>query len=203
MSSAQRPWRYRRPRPGRSRARRYAEYGLTFVILIALAVLTTRFDMLNTRTLEGAAIVNDGDSLTLGSERIRLRGIDAPEYGQTCERAGQTYSCGREARLSLQVLARSGPLKCEGWERDRFDRLLAVCTAGAIELNRRQVENGWAVSYGGYHDAEQQARAARRGIWAGDFERPRDYRDRKGQMLDETHGGLQSVWNWLRQSFGW
>jgi endonuclease YncB( thermonuclease family) len=40
------------------------------------------------------------------------------------------------------------------------------------------VREGFAVDYmrGGYKAAEAEARAAKRGIWAGEFDRPQDYR---------------------------
>jgi endonuclease YncB( thermonuclease family) len=158
MSPAYRPRRYGRAgRAPRSRARRYAEYGLTFIMLILLLVVMARFDRFETRTMSGQAVVNDGDSLTLGVERIRLRGIDAPEFNQTCMKGGKTYPCGRESRQALQRLVAAGKLVCEGWERDKYDRFLATCKAGDINLNRRQVETGWAISYGDYLDAERQA----------------------------------------------
>ena len=204
MTSANRSWRYRRSGSvRRSRARRYAEYALTFAILMLLLLAVARFDQFETKTLGGQAVVNDGDSLTLGGERIRLRGIDAPEFSQTCIRAGQSYPCGHESRLALKRALTLGKLACEGWERDKFDRLLAVCKAGEVDLNRRQVEAGWAISYGDYLDAERQAKAAGRGLWAGEFERPRDWRDRHGAAGDVEHGSFQAIVNWLRQLFVW
>jgi endonuclease YncB( thermonuclease family) len=35
-----------------------------------------------------------------------------------------------------------------------------------------------AVAYGDYHGEEQEARLARRGLWAGGFEPPADWRRR-------------------------
>jgi endonuclease YncB( thermonuclease family) len=204
MSPANRSWRYRRfPPARRSKARRYAEYGLTFAILILLLVIVTRFDRVETRTLGGQAVVNDGDSLTINGARIRLRGIDAPEFSQTCMRNGQTYPCGREARQALQRSLVLGVLSCEGWERDKFGRLLAVCRAGSVDLNRRQVELGWAISYGDYFAAENEARAAKRGLWAGSFEQPRAWRDRHGHVGDVEHSAVQAIFNWLRQLIIW
>ncbi len=204
MSPANRPWRRgRQNQVRRSRARRWAEYGVTLAILMLLLVIVARNDRFETRTLGGQAVVNDGDSLTLLGERIRLRGIDAPEYSQTCTRAGQTYPCGRDARFALKRLLEAGELSCEGWERDRYDRLLAVCSAGGIDLNRRQVEQGWAISYGDYLDAERTAKAAKRGMWSGEFERPRDWRDRHGSAGELEHNAWQAAINWLRQLFVW
>ncbi|MGB6119698.1 MAG: thermonuclease family protein [Mesorhizobium sp.] len=190
-------------RTGKSRARRYAEYGLTFLFLIALLVVFARFGGIEQKQLTGQAVVNDGDSITMNGERLRLRGIDAPEYDQTCMKNAAAYDCGRESRRSLQALVRSGPLACEGWEKDRYDRLLVICKAGGVDINRRQVELGWAVSYGDYEGDERAARQARKGVWQGEFERPRAYRQRRGDLAEAPHVLYQTLVNWLARALGW
>ena len=134
----------------------------------------------------------DGDSLAIGDERMRLKNIDAPELGQTCEREGRQWACGRQAKEALQALVDTRDTKCEGHERDRFQRLLVVCKAGGIDFNARMVRQGFAVSYGGYGAEEAQARAEKAGMWAGNFEMPRDVRDREHGARPET-----------RKLFGW
>ena len=47
--------------------------------------------------LSGVPVVTDGDTLKIGSERIRLHGIDAPESAQRCRARGQTWACGAAA----------------------------------------------------------------------------------------------------------
>ena len=185
----------------RSIVRRLLDYALTAAILFLLIVVSIRLDRVATQRLSGDAVVNDGDSITLNGERIRLRGIDAPEYRQTCERSGETYPCGRRAREALARLAAAGPVECAGWERDRYNRLLAVCTAGGIELNRRLVEEGWAIAYGDYGDVEAEARKNGRGLWAGTFERPRDWRIQHGGMAEVEHDLLARLVNWVRTIF--
>jgi endonuclease YncB( thermonuclease family) len=177
--------------------RRILDYGLAAAILLVLALVAARLDRVETRRISGDAVVNDGDSITLMGERIRLRGIDAPEYGQTCRRGGTAYPCGRRAREALVELAGNGRIECSGWERDRYRRLLAVCSAGGVELNRRQVEQGWAVAYGDYADAEQSARERGAGMWAGTFERPRDWRTEHGGMVENEHDLFARLVNWL------
>jgi endonuclease YncB( thermonuclease family) len=120
----------------------------------------------------------DGDSFRLGGQEVRLVGIDAPEGRQECDRAGRAYPCGREAEAVLRRLAGGVEVVCRVEERDRHGRLLAVCEAGGVELNRRMVEEGWAVAYGRYEREEKAAASARRGLWSGRFERPRAWRDR-------------------------
>lgn len=199
MRSSRR-WR-RAPAGPRSPWRRLWDWSLTIAILGLLAVLAARLDRTETKSLEGRVVVNDGDSLTLGAERIRLRGIDAPEFEQTCRKNGADYPCGRQARQALVGLIGGRPVSCSGWQRDKYDRLLATCTAGGRELNRSQVEAGWAVAYGGYEAEEFAARRSGVGLWAGSFERPGDWREMHGGMAESEHANWGAVVNWLRQTF--
>ncbi len=189
------------PAPRRGALRRLFDYALAAAIIAMLIVVSSRLERVATRNLSGEAVINDGDSITLKGERIRLRGIDAPEYNQTCRKDGASYSCGRLSREALARLAKAGPVSCAGWERDRYDRLLAVCTAGGVDLNRRQVEQGWAVAYGDYGDAEAIARRQKIGLWAGSFERPRDWRVEHGGMAEGEHDLLAKFVNWLKAIF--
>src|SRR5688500_11882561 len=116
-------WPRRRRRP----MRRFLDYLSAAAFLGLVILVAARFERLQMQETGGSAIVNDGDSLTIGGERIRLRGIDAPELDQTCRRDGEDYACGRRSKQALAALIDGRPVKCEGWERDRFRRLLAVC----------------------------------------------------------------------------
>jgi len=191
--------RRRRYAPPRSPFRKFLDYCIAFAILGLIVVIVARLDRAETRQANGVAIVNDGDSITLGEERIRLRGIDAPEYTQVCQKDGTDYPCGRRAREALARLIAGKPVTCSGSERDRYDRLLAVCTADGVNLNRAQVEQGWAVAYGDYDDLEQAARRNGVGIWAGTFERPREWRDAHRMPVEPHHGSAGSFLDRLRQ----
>ncbi|MCC6948694.1 MAG: thermonuclease family protein [Bradyrhizobiaceae bacterium] len=122
----------------------------------------------------------DGDSLRRGGEEIRLLGIDAPEYRQTCrDERGRDWACGREARAHLERLLSRGPAQCVPNGRDRYGRTLARCSAGNIaDLGEAMVRAGYALDFmgGGYGAAEAAARAGGHGIWRGQFERPADWR---------------------------
>jgi endonuclease YncB( thermonuclease family) len=189
----------RRPR---SAIRRLLDLALAVAILALVAVIAARLDRVASRHLAGEAMINDGDTITLKGERIRLVGIDAPEYNQTCTRDGASWPCGRMSREALARLAKNGAVECSGWERDRYRRLLAVCRVGGIDLNRRQVEDGWAVAWGDYADAETLAREKQVGLWAGEFERPRDWRVEHGGMAEVEHDVLGRIVNWLSAIFG-
>src|SRR5262245_35638337 len=173
--------------PPRRPFRKLLDYSLTIAILALLFVVSARLNRAEIRPPAGGAIVNDGDSLTLGMQRVRLRGIDAPELAQTCVMDGVTYPCGRRSREMLARLVGGKAVSCSGSRRDRFDRLLGVCVAGGVDLNRTQVATGWAIAYGDYFEDEKQARLKRLGLWAGSFDRPRDWRDTHGRMYEGAH----------------
>lgn len=197
-----RPRRRYTPPPPRRLWRRLLDYGLTVILLGLLILLAARLDRFETRKAEGAAIVNDGDSITLGSERIRMRGIDAPEYQQVCRKDGADYPCGKLARQSLVRLIGGRPVSCSGWQRDRYGRLLGDCKAGSTDLNRAQVEAGWAVAFGDFETEEAGARAGKSGIWAGSFDEPQDWRDTHGHDLVESkHGTLAKIGDAMREFF--
>ena len=104
-------------------------------------------------------------------------GIDAPEGRQTCVRDGRPWRCGDASRDVLRRLAQ-GSVTCKGEEVDQHDRLLAVCYAQGVDVNRAMVAEGAAVAYGRYRSEEAAARQARKGLWGSEFERPRDWRDK-------------------------
>jgi len=132
----------------------------------------------------GRASVIDGDTLEIRSQRIRLWGVDAPEGRQTCERGGQTYRCGREAANALDGMIAGRPVTCAPRGRpDRYRRIVAVCSVGGRDIGAWMVEQGKALDFPSYSRrayARQQASAsaARRGVWAGAFQMPWEWRGR-------------------------
>lgn len=125
--------------------------------------------------------VVDGDSFFLGNDEVRLFGIDAPEGRQVCTAAnGSPYRCGRNAAKALRTLVRNRQISCDVISVDRYDRSLARCKAGELDINLEMIRRGWAVAYrdsvGEFARAEDEARAAKRGLWQGLFDRPRDWR---------------------------
>ena len=130
--------------------------------------------------LTGQASVIDGDTIEIHGQRIRLFGIDAVESRQRCSRGGKQWNCGKDSAFALADRIGRSAIDCRGVERDRYDRLVAVCFKGSEDLNRWMVEQGWAVAYRRYSmdyvKAEEAAKAAGRGLWSGSFEMPWDWR---------------------------
>jgi endonuclease YncB( thermonuclease family) len=141
-----------------------------------IAFIIDRRDMLS--RVDGLATAIDGDSLRLDSREVRLEGIDAPEYRQTCQLGAATIACGRTARDALAALLAKGPIRCVDHGRDRFGRMLGICFSGDIDINAAMVAGGNAIAVGRYEAEEANARRASRGIWASSFELPADYRAR-------------------------
>ena len=88
---------------------------------------------------------------------------------------------------------------CTGRQRDIYLRLLVSCRIGEVDINRRMVATGWAVAYGDYAEEEEAARRSGAGLWAGSFERPRDWRKVHGGLVESEHAGMAEIVNWLRQ----
>jgi len=156
------------------------------VLLVIVALLIERYCSYKPPPFgAGAKIVSiDGDSLRAGDgAEYRIFGIDAPELHQTCKEAnGKSWACGRAAKARLTTLIKGGTVNCAARDKDRFGRILAVCSAqGVPDLGDAMVRQGYAIDLGGaagnpYHQAEVEAEAAKRGIWRGTFERPSDWR---------------------------
>ncbi|WP_244483281.1 thermonuclease family protein [Mesorhizobium sp. 1M-11] len=139
----------------------------------------------------GVASVVDGDTIEIHGQRIRLNGIDAPESRQLClDAGGKKYRCGQKAALALSdFLDAHRPTSCVEVDRDRYRRAVAVCTAGGHDIAEWMVRQGHALDWprysdGAYAPAERDARAAERGMWAGSFARPWEWRaDHDGAEL--------------------
>ncbi len=131
--------------------------------------------------ISGRAEITDGDSLEIGSTRVRLYGVDAVEGRQSCKRDdGRDWACGNEAARKLRSLVGDRTVTCTKRDVDDYGRTVAVCRAGNVDLSAEMTRSGFATAYrrysNDYVDEENEARAARRGIWAGEFTPPEDYR---------------------------
>lgn len=195
------PARFRR-RTGRSRWRKAVDLGLALLVLALVALVAAHLQPNVSIDAEGTPRVGDGDSLTIGGERIRLVGIDAPELRQSCLREGTEYACGERAREALVDLVAGRTVVCEARERDRYGRLLATCRAGDTNLNRAMVEAGWAVAYGDYGREEALAKEAGRGLWAGSFDPPSQWRRMHGGLVEDFDGLLSRLSQIIRRLLG-
>lgn len=131
--------------------------------------------------INGPARALDGDTLEIGVVRIRIHGIDAPEFDQTCARAdGAAWPCGRVAAARLAELVAGGSIACTPRERDHFGRIVATCHSGGRDVAAAMAREGLAWAYlrfsDAYADGEAAARARGLGIWQGAAQAAWDYR---------------------------
>ncbi len=131
--------------------------------------------------LSGQATVIDGDTLEIHGQRIRLHGIDAPESRQSCEDAsGHSYACGRAAAFALADWIGRAVVSCDPRGRDRYRRVVALCTVRGEDMGAWLVRSGYALAfrrYGlDYVAAEDDARHRGAGIWQGRFTAPWEWR---------------------------
>ncbi|HET8697346.1 MAG TPA: thermonuclease family protein [Gammaproteobacteria bacterium] len=130
--------------------------------------------------LSGVPKLIDGDSFEIAGTGVRLFGIDAPEGRQTCRRDGADWPCGSAAAAKLAQLVGNSRLACTRKDTDSYGRVVAVCRAGDVDVGREMVAAGFALAYRRYSNdyvgVEADARAAKRGLWAGEFTPPWEWR---------------------------
>lgn len=181
--------------------RKLRSSGLLLAFIFLGALIAAKLDEVASVRLDGPFVAIDGDTLAVGAERLRLEGMDAPEADQVCkDETGRDWPCGEGARAALERLTSAASAVCSGSSRDRYDRLLVTCRNSDHDINAELVRLGLAVAAGDYAAQEREARANGQGLWAGTFERPRDWRIRHGLMDDPavTEGFVA----WLKGLFG-
>lgn len=165
----------------------YTPYNSLFFIL--LLILLSLFSTCTANEIVSSpqtpVKVIDGDSLEIGTERIRLMGIDAPEYIQECKnKKGKKYPCGIASRDHLKNLIGENNIICKVHKKDQYDRNLCTCYNGKTDINREMVRSGHAIPYleSPYKEEQKEARQNKRGLWSGRFMQPRLFRRLKEQQ---------------------
>lgn len=146
-------------------------------IMACIGVLVILLAAHNEESYSGSFQVLDGDTLLNNGQKLRLVGIDAPEYSQECENSRGSWQCGRIATQKLRKLvSNSNDLVCVGNEIDKYARPLVTCFIESKDINALMVRGGYAVAYGSYYPEEKAAKASKLGIWQGNFMRPQSWR---------------------------
>ncbi len=134
-----------------------------------------------TGDIQGRARAISGDTLRIARRIVRLDHIEAPERGQTCTRDnGKSWRCGEAARAALARLIGRARIICtiSSGRSDAIAR--ADCRKGDDDLAVALVRGGHVFAETGFfarHSGlEDEAREAKRGLWAGAAERPETFR---------------------------
>ena len=110
-----------------------------------------------------------GDGIRVARQEVRLAGLDAPEWDQTARhRDGYWFSPGERVKSALiqEIGGKHVHVSVDGT--DKFGRLLGVVTCEGRDIGEWLVQEGHAIAaYGDrYIHVEQEAREAKRGMWA-------------------------------------
>ena len=143
----------------------------------------------NCETISGKALVIDGDTIKIDSNKIRLFGIDAPEKKQKCKKIflsiyifsfDKSYDCGTISTNKLKNKIKDHTVTCKSKGKDRYKRIIAECFKNKTNLNLWLVRNGYAVAYTKYSKKylpeQNLAKKENKGLWRGQFEMPWDWR---------------------------
>ncbi len=149
--------------------------------LVALAALASGpAAVASSAEIAGRATVIDGDTIELGSTRIRLFGIDAVEAAQTCTTNGRAWPCGQYATGKMKALTGTRAVICEARDTDAYGRTVALCRVDSVDIAAAMVEDGWATALPHfttqYVALEGLAKAGHKGIWNSTFDLPAAYR---------------------------
>ena len=134
--------------------------------------------------ITGIPKIREADHVQIGSARIRLGGIDAPQGDQLClNTKGERWACGAAARDELIKYAGTRTWSCNKRQvTDRRGRIVARCEVDGEDIQKWLVRNGWALAYAriskDYEPDEKAAREAKAGMWQGAFIAPWDWRVR-------------------------
>jgi endonuclease YncB( thermonuclease family) len=144
-------------------------------IPLLLLVAALHASIASAETITGRVVgVADGDTITVldsskTQHKIRLTGIDAPEKKQ---------AFGQRSKESLSDLVFSREVAVETTKVDRYGRELGKVLVDGVDANLEQIRRGLAWHYKSYQrdqspadraayaQAEEQAREARKGLWA-------------------------------------
>ena len=124
------------------------------------------------QTITGRATVLDGGTLEVRGTRILLADIEQVADDHVCERTGdETWRCGPRALNALEEFLEESIVSCVVKSRDGSGQVAASCSTNGLDVGLWLLRNGLAqaaptASSSRYRQAEAEAKAARRGMWA-------------------------------------
>ena len=167
-------------------------YSIAAVLLLSSISTIVRAEQREPTWFSGRATVIDGDTLKIGQIPIRIHGIDAPEKNQVCIKKNVSWKCGVEATKLMRSLVMRSQVSCEKLDQDRYGRVVGRCFSNGNNLGETMVIQGLALAYRQYSSEyvpmERVSKSVQRGMWAGEFTPPWEWRrgKRLGQQQEIT-----------------
>lgn len=99
--------------------------------------------------------------------KVAIAGVDAMADDETCLFEGKEWACGIRARAAFRSFLRGRAVTCAVPSEADRKVVTAACRLGKQDLGQWLASNGWARAAPGgpYGDAEEKARAAKKGIF--------------------------------------
>ncbi len=122
-----------------------------------------------TDTITGKAYVTDGDGIRVARQEVRLAGLDAPEWDQKAKhRDGYWFNHGKRVKSALIQEIGGKHVQVSVETVDKYGRLVGTATCKGRDIGEWLVRQGHAIAAydDRYRHVEQEAREAKRGMWA-------------------------------------
>lgn len=150
-------------------------------LLVPLLLIALPVHLSAATQISGAVHVIDGDTIDVGSTRVRLMGIDAPEQDQTCKHPTHgDWRCGAEVTRAVGKWLEGRNVTCDQTGTDRYGRALAICWYQGADVGGVLVSEGLAFAFKRYSERyvreERAALQAGRGLWTSAVMPPEDHR---------------------------
>ncbi len=131
--------------------------------------------------IEGLASAQSGDTLRIASTTVRLDGIEAPDRSQACLKPSlKRWDCAAAARDAMARAVRGKRITCTLTGDDGDGVRTGKCRAGEADIAADLVRNGHVFAKTGFFAAysrqETEAQTAKAGLWAGETQRPAEWR---------------------------
>lgn len=171
------------------------------VVFLSLILCFAFYSLAALRTVTGTVNkVTDGDTIHLTTPeqtilKVRLYGIDAPETAKISHQTGQInipgQPYGEESMKALGQKIMGKQVRLDILDIDKYRRMVCMIWLDDRNINLEMIREGHAEAFVEYLkppyreeflQAEQEARSAKKGIWAlPGYERPRAFRKRLKQ----------------------
>ncbi len=167
----------------------YVLFGLLVIIILFKTIYWEKNrDVLVVEVIDGDTLIVELDGRR---ERIRLKGIDAPELGQMAKGDSECIDIGEYSKKYLKQRLHNQLINLRWKKRDRYQRILGQIYLDEVDINLELVHAGQALIYWfnifdskekavTYTKAMKFAKENLVGIWGlGDFYDPYKHRSRK------------------------